>query len=64
MKYKLTKTNEIQNYCSEVKLNNFTLYLITDINGKTIKEIAKDYHDILLMLMSYNSMEDCYNNNE
>jgi hypothetical protein len=57
-RYKLTKTNEPQNFCTKVQLTNFTLYLNECEDGKTLKELGKDYYDILLMLMNHQSLTD------
>ena len=51
-KYKLSKTNIPEKYCTKIG----EWFLLEDENGKVIQELAKPFYDILKGLMDYNSL--------
>jgi hypothetical protein len=53
MKYKLTKINIPEKFCS--KCGDW--YLIEAEDGKTIQELAEPFYNMLVMLMDYNSIK-------
>lgn len=55
MKYSLKSTKQ-EKYISFIDINDKTIYLIEDENGKDIKELAERYYQILLWLMNNNSL--------
>lgn len=56
MKYKLTKINNPDKFCSQIDFNGTILYLLEDENGKTLQELAEPFYNTLLLLMNYNSL--------
>lgn len=54
MLYKLSKTNEMENFCGECH----GLFLLKCDEGKTLQELSEKFYDILLMLMTKKNMDD------
>lgn len=57
-KYKISKTNEVNNFCMEIKTNNGILYLLKDEFGKSLKELGEPHYSILVSLMDYSVLEN------
>ena len=60
--YKISKINEVENFCSSFEIDNKTFYLLKCENGRSLKELGAFYYQALLTLMNYQVLEDLNNN--
>jgi hypothetical protein len=61
MRYKISKENEVENYCSQCKVGEQTYFLLKCETGKSLKELGETPYELLLMLMNYQVLEDLNN---
>ena len=59
-RYKLSKINKPDKFCSKYK----DYFLIEDDNGRTLRSIADDLYELLIMVVGYNTLLDCVNYEE
>lgn len=57
-KYKLSRVNEPNAFCSKIETNKGIFYLLTDDNGVSLKELASSHYLILKTLMDYQVLVD------
>ncbi len=60
-KYKLSKIYDADTFCSKIETYKYTLYLLEDENGFSLKELSESHYNVLKALMDYQVLVDLNN---